>query len=189
MSIYNTDVPYELAWSNKENRLFLKGQGLLWIPERGYGQQVKCVVHGQQSSPLLMGNPCPGEPGTSLHAIPSIYPCSTISLGLEIEESEWFGATDLPGGSTRLFIITILSSFYTHFTRGRPRYPGKWQSLPLSLTLSLLPISPPLPSYSTISWHTWVICIIIYSCTYSRSPQWGEETPPPSYPGRVLVKC
>jgi hypothetical protein len=55
------------------------------------------VTHGEQSSPLLIGNPCPGEPRPSLHAIPFTYPHSTLSLGLGIEESEHFGATDLIG--------------------------------------------------------------------------------------------
>ena len=67
------------------------------MPRGSFGHQVKCVIHGQQIIPLLMGNSCPGEPGTSLPSIPLIYPCSTLLLGLESEESEHFGATDLPG--------------------------------------------------------------------------------------------
>jgi hypothetical protein len=61
------------------------------MPRRSFAQQVK------QSSPLLMVNPCPGDPGTSLLAILFIYPSSTLSLGLGIEESKHFGAMDLPG--------------------------------------------------------------------------------------------
>jgi hypothetical protein len=59
--------------------------------------QVWSVTHGEQSSYLLMGDPCPGEPGTSLPAVSFTYPCSTSLLGLGIEESEYFGATDLTG--------------------------------------------------------------------------------------------
>jgi hypothetical protein len=62
-----------------------------------FGQLVRYVMDTEQSLPLLMGNPCPGESGTSPPTIPFIYPCSTLSKGLGIEESERFGATDLPG--------------------------------------------------------------------------------------------
>jgi hypothetical protein len=58
---------------------------------------VKCVTDGEQSSLLLIGNPCPGEPRPSIHAIISTYPHSTLLLGLGIEESEHFGAMDLTG--------------------------------------------------------------------------------------------
>ena len=46
---------------------------------------------------MLMENPCPGELRPSLVAISFTDPCSTILLGLEIKESECFGATDLTG--------------------------------------------------------------------------------------------
>ena len=55
------------------------------------------MTHGEQSSPLLMGNPCPGEPGPLPPAIPFTPPYSTLLLGLGIEESECFGAMDLTG--------------------------------------------------------------------------------------------
>jgi hypothetical protein len=48
-------------------------------------------------SPLLMGNPCPGESGPYPPSISFIYICSTLLLGLGIEESERFGPTDLTG--------------------------------------------------------------------------------------------
>ena len=44
-----------------------------------------------------MENPCSGELGPSLPAISFTDPCSALLLGLGIEESERFGATDLTG--------------------------------------------------------------------------------------------
>jgi hypothetical protein len=44
-----------------------------------------------------MENPCPGEIGPSPLAISFTDPCSTLLLGLGIEESEHFGAMDLTG--------------------------------------------------------------------------------------------
>jgi hypothetical protein len=58
---------------------------------------VKCVTHDEPNSLLLIGYPWPGEPRPSLHAMPFIYPHYTLLLGLGIEESEHFGATDLTG--------------------------------------------------------------------------------------------
>ena len=55
------------------------------------------MTHIEQSSHLLMGNPCPGEPGHSLSAVSFIEHCSTLLLGSGIKESEHFGATDLTG--------------------------------------------------------------------------------------------
>ena len=46
---------------------------------------------------MLMGNPCPGESGPYLPALTFTNPHSTLLLGLGIEESEHFGATDLTG--------------------------------------------------------------------------------------------
>jgi hypothetical protein len=52
-------------------------------------------MQGEQSSPLLMGNPCPGESGPYPPALTFTNPHSTLLLGLGIKESEHFGATDL----------------------------------------------------------------------------------------------
>jgi hypothetical protein len=50
------------------------------------------VVHGEQSSPMLMGNPCPGEPEPSPSAITSTNIHYTfIVLDLGIKESKHFG--------------------------------------------------------------------------------------------------
>jgi len=55
------------------------------------------VVHGEQSSPMLMGNPCPGEPGPSPSAITSTDIHYAFILDLGIEESEHFDPMDLTG--------------------------------------------------------------------------------------------
>jgi hypothetical protein len=54
-------------------------------------------MQGEQSSPLLMGNPCPGESGPYPPGLAFTNTHSTSLLGLEIEESEHFGAMDLTG--------------------------------------------------------------------------------------------
>ena len=58
---------------------------------------MKCVTHDEPSLLLLIGYPWPGEPRPSLHAISFIFPYYTSLLGLGIEESKHFGATDLTG--------------------------------------------------------------------------------------------
>jgi hypothetical protein len=55
------------------------------------------VTHDEQSSLLLIGYPCPDESGSSPPPITLIDSYSTLVLGLVIEESEHFGATDLTG--------------------------------------------------------------------------------------------
>ena len=52
-------------------------------------------MQGEQNAPLLMGNPCPGESGPYPPALTFTNPHSILLLGLGIEESERFGATDL----------------------------------------------------------------------------------------------
>jgi hypothetical protein len=64
---------------------------------RSFGQHVRCVMQGEQSSPLLMGNPCHGESGPYLPALTFTNPHSTLLLVPVIKESEHFGATDLTG--------------------------------------------------------------------------------------------
>jgi len=44
---------------------------------------------------MLMGDPCPGEPGASGYAIAHTNLYYTLLLGIGIEESEHFGPTDL----------------------------------------------------------------------------------------------
>jgi hypothetical protein len=52
-------------------------------------------MQGEQSSPLLMGNSCPGESGPYPPALTFTNPHSTLLSGLGIKESEHSGATDL----------------------------------------------------------------------------------------------
>ena len=65
-----------------------------------------------QTSPLLMGYPCPGEPRPSLPAIVSTFPYSTSLLGLGIEESERFGAMDLTRQA--YLLLTPYSPFWLY---------------------------------------------------------------------------
>ena len=69
----------------------------------------RCVINGELSSPLMMGNPCPGKPGPSFPTYPFTDPSSTLLLGPGIEESEHFGATDITGQAYPLLPL------YSHF--------------------------------------------------------------------------
>lgn len=209
MSVYNTtDVPYELAWGNKENMwvcedLTLQDELLtMWIACRLFlkgKDYYKCL--GEFWTAGLVCNPwsakftsVDGEPiSWWARNLPPCYPFHMILLCSIFMPRNWrkwmiwcHGSPRVSKpspdtifsfmanyyrhfrGSTRSFIMTILFSFNT---RWRARYSSKWQSLPLSLTMSLLPlpIAPLLPSCSIIpSWLTWIIYIIIYPCTYSN---------------------
>jgi hypothetical protein len=53
------------------------------------------VFYGEQTSPLLMEYPCPGEPGAFSYTMGHTNLHSNILLGIGIEESERFGPTDI----------------------------------------------------------------------------------------------
>jgi hypothetical protein len=53
------------------------------------------MIYGEPSSPLMMGNPYPGEPGPSPHGATSTNLYYNVILDLGIEGSEHFGPTDL----------------------------------------------------------------------------------------------
>ena len=71
-----------------------------------------CTLYGEQSSHLLMRNPCPCAMAPSLYAMPFIYHYSSPLLGPEIEESEHFGAMDLTGYAYLLLSTYSLFCLY-----------------------------------------------------------------------------
>jgi len=55
------------------------------VIERSLGYQVRCMLYGESFSQLLMGDPCPSEPGASTYDMIYASHYSTLSIGLGIE--------------------------------------------------------------------------------------------------------